>query len=213
MELKISNNLKIFFIYTAAALLLGYMSELFLVNDELVLAHYNGQFADDLLYKMLEWNQKWRWVTYVLLPLISIIKFSLISLCIYAGVYMANYPIRLSKIFQIVLLSEFIFFVPILIKLFWFTLIQTDYSLIDLQFFMPLSILQIYDPTYVQSWLVYPLTILNAFELAYWIILSFLLGKELNKDFDNMFRLVSSSYGLCLFLWVVIITFINVSLS
>ena len=213
MELKISNNLKLFFIYTAAALLLGYISELFLVSEELVLEHYRGQFSDDLLYKMLEWKQKWRWATYTLLPLISIIKFSLISLCIYAGTYLLNYHIRLSRIFKTVLISEFIFFVPALIKLIWFGLIQTDYTLTDLQFFMPLSILQIYDPTYVQSWLIYPLTILNAFELAYWIILSVLLGKELNKDFDNMFRLVSSSYGLCLFLWVVMVTFINVSLS
>lgn len=213
MELKISNNLKLFFIYTAAALLLGYISELFLVSEELVLAHYKGQFSDDLLYKILDWKQRWSWVTYALLPLISIIKFSLVSLCIYAGVYLSNYHIRLSRIFKIVLMSEFIFLIPALIKLFWFGLIQTDYSLTDLQLFMPLSILQIFDPTFIQSWLIYPFSILNAFELAYWIILSILLGKELDQDFDNMFRLVSSSYGLCLFLWVVMVTFINVSLS
>lgn len=213
MELKISNNLKLFFIYTAAALLLGYISELFLVSEELVLEHYRGQFSDDLLYKILEWKQKWRWATYILLPLTSIIKFSLVSLCIYAGVYLLNYHIRLSRIFEIVLMSEFIFLIPALIKLLWFGLIQTDYSLTDLQLFMPFSILQIFNPTYVQSWLIYPLSILNAFELTYWIILSLLLGKELNQNFDSMFRLVSSTYGLCLFLWVVVITFITVSLS
>lgn len=207
------NNLKLFAIYTAAALSLGYIAELLLVNEGLVIEHFEQRVSNDVLYHILDWRQKWNWLTYALLPLISIIQFSLISLCLYVGVYLLDYPISLSRIFKVVLISEFVFLIPALIKLIWFGLILTNYSLTDLQFYSPLSILQIYDPTYVQSWLIYPLSTLNVFELAYWIVLSVLLGKELSQNFDRMFGLVSSTYGIGLFLWVVMVTFITVSLS
>lgn len=179
----------------------------------MVIKQYESHVSNDVIYDILDFRQKWKWVAYAFLPLISIIKFSLISLCIYAGVYLLDYRISLSRIFKVVLISEFIFLIPALIKLIWFGFIQTDYSLADLQFFMPLSILQIFDPPNIQNWLIYPFSILNAFELTYWIILSLLLGKELNQQLDNMLRLVSSTYGIGLFLWVVMITFITVSLS
>lgn len=208
-----SSNLKIFLTYIVVALTLGYATELLLVSEDIVIDHYQNQVSNDILYKILDFRQKWNWVGYALLPLISIIKFSLISLCIYAGVYLLEYPIRLSRIFRVIVIAEFIFLVPVTIKLVWFGFIQTDYSLTDLQYFMPLSMLQIFDPLHLQSWLIYPFSILSIFELAYWVVLSLLLGRELNQHFDNMFRLVSSTYGVGLFLWLVVVIFVSVSLT
>ena len=207
------NNLKIYIIYVALALALAYISELLLVSDDLIIEHYEGQVSNDILYKILDFQQKWSWLGYALLPLISIVKISLISLCIYAGVYLLEYPLGLPRVFRVVLTAEFVFLVPGIIKLFWFGFIHTDYTLTDLQYFMPLSILQIFDPLHLQSWLIYPFSILSVFELAYWIVLSLLLAREVDLHFEKMFRLVSSTYGVGLFLWVVVVIFISVSLT
>ena len=69
----------------------------------------------------------------------------------------------------------------------------------DLQYFYPLYALSIIGYEGLQPWFVYPFQVLNLFELAYWFILAYLLGKELESTTDKGLSIVASSYGVGLF--------------
>lgn len=59
-----------------------------------------------------------------------------------------------------------------------------------------------------------PFQVLNLFELAYWFILAYLLGKELgDDDKDKSLSIVLSSYGTSLLIWVVGVVFLNLYMS
>ena len=61
-------------------------------------------------------------------------------------------------------------------KILWFLFIQTEFSLEDLQQFMPLSLQSMLDTT-IPLWALYPLQLLNGFEVFYWIVLILLLNQ------------------------------------
>ncbi len=109
------------------------------------------------------------------------------------------------------MLAEIPFLVVPVIKLFWFLFIQTHYTLNDLQYFFPLSALQLFDVKSLPKWQIYPLQLFNVFELIYWVLLAYWLKKLLNLSLNKSMEVVASSYGTGLLLWVVFITFLSLN--
>uniref|UniRef100_UPI004047898B hypothetical protein n=1 Tax=Flavobacterium sp. TaxID=239 RepID=UPI004047898B len=97
--------------------------------------------------------------------------------------------------------------------------VNTTASLNEIQYFYPLSALNIVGYQSVESWFIYPLQVLNLFELAYWLLLSYFVGKlaftekDNGKPMDLGFKIVASSYGSVLLLWVVVVMFFTLNYS
>lgn len=102
----------------------------------------------------------------------------------------------------------------IVFKTAWFYFLQTDYNLEDLQYFYPLSALNIVGYEGLQPWFIYPFQILNLFELAYWLILAYLIGEEINDtESTKGLQIVASSYGISLLIWVIGVMFFTLNIS
>jgi len=101
----------------------------------------------------------------------------------------------------------------IIFKTAWFYFFQTDYNLEDLQYFYPLSALNIVGYEGLQPWFIYPVQVFNLFELAYWVILAYLIDKELNENTVKGMSIVASSYGVSLLIWVVGVMFFTLNMS
>ncbi|MBN1986332.1 MAG: hypothetical protein JW761_08515 [Prolixibacteraceae bacterium] len=89
----------------------------------------------------------------------------------------------------------------------------------DLQF-QPLSIMELLNEKTVDPLFVYPLSLLNVFELAYFLVLAWLLVgiiNEANKEhpvkYGKSLQLVTASYGSGLLLWVLVVMFITLNLN
>lgn len=173
------------------------------------------QFTTDQLNDIMNFNKKWEWLNYLFIPIITLVKVSLIALVLDIGLLFFDSleEVKYGKLFEIVIKSEFIFLFVIILKTIWFYFIQTDYTLEDLQYFYPLSALNIVGYERLEPWFIYPFQVLNLFELAYWIILSYLLGKELKANTDKGFQVVASSYGIGLLIWVGAIMFFTLNMS
>lgn len=130
---------------------------------------------------------------------------------LYLGLYLGKYEIRYKQVFEIVLISEFVFFIPLLIKIIWFS--YHPVSMEAVRLFSPLSLFSLFDPDSLQEWLFYPLKVLNIFEVIYWILLAFLLAKYLKSSLDSMLKIVLGYYVSFLFCWVVFIMFISLGNS
>ena len=193
-------------------LLLAFISELLLDTDILVFQSLSESFNEKEVEIILNNNQKLQWVGYVLLPIVLLLKIVVISAVLYMGTFFFEKKITYKRLFTIVTKAEFVFLLVGLVKLVWFVF-QDDYTLQDVQSFYPLSALSLVGYKELQPWFVYPFQTLNLFELAYWIILAWLLGKEIQSTTDKALKIVASSYGSALLIWVVAVMFLTLNMS
>ncbi|WP_428655089.1 hypothetical protein [Runella sp.] len=191
----------------------GILSNYILISDTL----YFNTFAEQLTYEQIEavitQTKEWQWVGYALIPLIVLIKLTLITACLSLGVYFFTNHFSFKAAFRVALEAEFVFLIPVFLKIVWFAVFQTDYTLQDLQSFYPLSALNFFDSTQVQPWLIYPLQLFNVFEIIYWVLLAKGISQLIEHDMGKSMEVVMASYGTGLLLWVAVVMFITVSYS
>lgn len=205
-------NLHIFTLLTIIYLILNYLSQNILNTEDLLVTSLAEQLTNKQIEDILNFKEKWNWINYVLLPLMLLIKTSIIAAILDVGCFFFNKEIKYKKLLNIVIKEEFIFLLVIVFKTAWFYFFQTNYNLEDLQYFYPLSALNIIGYEGLQPWFIYPFQVLNIFELVYWFILAYLIGKELNENTDKGFSIVASSYGVSLLIWVVGVMFFTLNM-
>jgi len=124
-----------------------------------------------------------------------------------------NLEIEFKKFFFVANTAEFVFLIPKIVKIFWFTIVETSYTLQDIQAFAPLSFMTFLSPVELDTWLVYPIRLLNVFEVFYWVVLAYQLKEVIGKNLLASIGFVAKTYGVGLFVWVVLVMFLVVSSS
>lgn len=196
-------------LYIAFALVGNYV----LISDEIYFDQFGEQLAYERIVEMVETGKKWRWLGYAILPIFILFRCFLVASCLTLGTLLLGSPTSFKNLFRIVILAELVFIIPSIIKIFWFGVFHVDYTLRDLQFFSPLSVLSLMDRESVEPWLIYPLQLLNVFELVYWLVLAYGLYDLTRERYSKMLGLVAASYGTGLLLWVVFVVFLTINLS
>ncbi|MDO8968335.1 MAG: solute carrier family 23 protein [Algoriphagus sp.] len=182
-----------------------------ILTDLIYFEFYSDKFSESRIFELLDFRKKWLWITYPIKFLFQLIAIQIPAMLIYLGFYLGNYEIKYKKIFEVVLISEFIFFIPLIIKITWFSFHPVSMDAIRL--YAPLSLFSIFDSSILKEWLYYPFKVLNLFEVAYWVLLAFLLAKYLNKSIDSMLKIVLGYYVSFLFCWIVFVMFITLGNS
>jgi hypothetical protein len=172
------------------------------------------QFTQKQIKHFFELQDKWQWLGYVFIPLIVLIKTSLIASVLFIGTFFfSKITVKFRQLWSIVICAEFVFLLIPIIKIVWFYFFQTNYKLEDIQYFYPLSALNILGYKDLESWYIYPFQTLNLFELAYWLILAYQIGKATETNMDRGLKIVACSYGSALLMWVVTIMFFTLNYS
>ena len=194
-------------------LIVNFALEKTLVSDDLVYEFLIGQLSYDRITKMLDEGKNWSWVSYVIFPLTLLLKFFLIMICFSVGGLFISAENSSKRFFSAIVNTDFVFIAPLAIKLLWFNFYQTDYSLKDLQYFSPLSVFSLFNPKEIDPWLVYPLQLLNVFELLYWFVLAYQLKEVIGKSLTGSIGFVAGTYGVGLLIWVVLVMFLVVNIT
>lgn len=164
--------------------------------------------------RVFEFQDKWQWLSYVFVLIVLLVKTSLIASILYIGTsFFSKVAVTFKQLWIIVIDAEFVFLLVPVFKIIWFYFFQTNYKLEDIQYFYPLSALNIVGYKGLESWFIYPFQTLNLFELAYWLILAYFIGKATKTTIDNGLKIVGYSYGSALLLWVVTIMFFTLNFS
>ena len=134
-----------------------------------------------------------------------LLKISAISLIVYIGLYLADEQVDYSDIFNVVVLAEYVFLIPAIVKIASFYYVFPQGTLQDWNQYYPFSALSLFKaaPT---DWY-YALQTLNVFEIGYWFILGYLVRGTCRLNFDQSLRIVVTSYLPALFVWVASVTF------
>jgi len=180
---------------------------------ELSLNSLGEQITRRELENLINVRQKWQWLGYALLPLLLLVKISIVAGLLDIGCFFFGKDIRYKTLFHIAIKAEFVFLLVIVFKTAWFYWIQTEYTLEDLQYFYPLSLLQLFGYEGLEPWFIYPLQVVNLFELCYWLLLGYGLSKALKQSVDYGMGIVASSYGVGLLIWVAGVMFFTLNMS
>lgn len=203
----------LFAIITAFSLLLTFAGQYLLLSDELYFNAFAEQMTFEQIEKTVSQSHQWSWLGYALLPVFNLLKFTLVASCLSLGYYFAVDRWAFKPFFRVAIQAELVLLLPSLLKLLWFLFVRTDYSLQDLQFFYPLSLLNLFDANAMSPYLLYPLQLANVFEVAYWFVLAYGVSQLIGTPMPKAFGVVAASYGSGLLVWVVFIMFLTVSLS
>ncbi len=208
------NKIAILLVISLLLILLSEITNYLLDYNKLIYDSLAEKLTSYQLEGVFDFKNKWQWVTYILITILLFFKSLLISSVLYISVFFkSKVNVEFKQILDVTIKAELVFvFIPI-IKIIWFYFIQTNYSLEDIQYFFPLSALNIFDYKELESWLIYPLQTLNVFELAYIIILSYQLGTLTNTNADTGLKIVASSYLPALLLWVTVVMFFTLNFS
>ncbi len=191
---------------------LSYWAQAFLLTDSIYYQSFGEQLSLQRFEALMEQSRKWQWIGYAITPLLYLFKLGLVALCLFTALLFAEYEVRFAQVFKVALIAEAIFLVPAFLRLLWFAEFQPSFSLEEVSQFMPLSMANLFDTATLEKWLIYPLQILNLFELLYIFFLAYGLRSILAKAFSEVLSVVLSGYGLGLLLWVALVIFLNISL-
>lgn len=212
--------MKNFILITLLSFFLGILSNSILKFEILFINSLSEILTQNQIEEYLNFKKKWQLLSYLIIPILLLIKMSIIASIIYIGAFFySKAKVTFKQLFNAVVKAEFVFLGVGVLKIVWFYFFQTNYTLEDLQYFYPLSALNIVGYKSLDAWFIYPLQVLNLFELAYWLLLSYFVGKlaftekDKGKPMDLGFKIVASSYGSALLLWIVVVMFFTLNYS
>ncbi len=204
-------SLILFFSLVALNLLFSEAGTYFLKINELVYNNLSEQLTLKQIEDYFATQARWRWVQYVLPPVVLYLKTTIMAWILAIGGFFYGVSLPHKKYWKIVLQAEFVFLLSAVFKILWFVFIQTSFSLEELQQFIPFSLQSVLDTSTIPLWALYPLQLLNAFEVVYWIIIILLINQATKTK--KGFGVVLASYGPALFIWMIFIMFLTLNLS
>ncbi|MBL7848381.1 MAG: hypothetical protein JNL40_13010 [Cyclobacteriaceae bacterium] len=145
---------------------------------------------------------------YLSIPFIYLWKFTVLGFVIWVGCFLFGYRVTFSQCWQIVLVGEFVFLIPELIKIFWFFFIETDPNFFDISAFYPLSIMNFLDYRTLPSEYSYPSKALNLFEPLYWYVLVIGITHYTRKSSRPAWIIVLGFYVPVFLLWLLFYTIV-----
>lgn len=219
-RIKFFNIYFLFFLLSLSLIITSELVKKILNLDELIIYYLSERMSSEKLKNYLEFQPKWKFIEFLIFPILILIKTILISSIIYISVFF-HIPkaIKFKIILKAVLKAEFIFLLIPFFKIIWFYFIETNYSLEDIQYFYPFSALNLIGYKGLETYFIYPFQVINLFELSYVLLLGYYIGKSVyipqNKEnsMDFGLKIVASSYIPALFLWVTIVMFFTLNYS
>lgn len=202
----------LFLLTTISYLVVLWLSKNILIDEMVFYNSYSEQLTYERSLRLFEDLKQISWINYVVLSIMLLIKYLLISVVLYIGIFFSNLnkKITFGIVFKTVVASEMIFVFAGITKFFWFYFFVTDYNLADINFFYPLSLINIFKISEVDRFWVFPLQTVNVFQVCYILLLSWGLTKAGNLRKTDSDKLVLLSYVPALLFWIVLIMFISI---
>lgn len=198
------NNWLHYLLLVLVFLFFSYFFAKALETEEFIRSSLSGQFSNEIISKYLENREKWSWLGYAFVPLLILLRTTLIAFLMQMAVFFINTEDETSfgKFWSVTLLAEWVTVMLIGFRFFYFTVINTNYTFEKLQSYMPGALSNVYDISDLDDWLAYPFNLINVWELFYWIILIFGIQEIMKTNFLKSFGIVLASYGVGLLIWV-----------
>lgn len=201
-----------FFVITISSMMITFSFNYLFLSENIYYQSFGENLATERITKMIQLSQKLQLLGYVFIPLIILIRIGFTATCLYTGYFLINLKVRFKDLFKIALLADFVFVLAGITKLVILIFFKEVNTLGDLQF-QPLSLQELIGNRVTNAMFIYPLSLINVFEVIYWLVLALLLTGITEKTFGSSLKTVATSYGTGLAIWVLFVMFITVNLT
>jgi hypothetical protein len=205
------NKFRLFLAIVFLNMLVMWLSKSVLINETVFYNTFSEQLSYDRSMELFQGLRKVSWIGYVFLPIILMLKFSLISVIIYTGIFFCEFQDRVSfrVVFGTVVVCEIVFLSASILKFLWFIFFAGNFDLYDINFFYPLSLGNLFKPDEVDNIWIHPLQLFNLFQIIYIWLISFGLSSQTNTQKSVIDKAILISYLPGLFVWVALIMFLS----
>ena len=139
---------------------------------------------------------------YIWTPFALLWKFTATAFVIWLGAFAFGYKAPFVRLWQFVMVAEFIFIFPELIKMLVYIKPSDSVTYEEIRGYYPLSLFSLVDPANVAAKYHYPLRAINLFELIYIVFLIFGFHTVSRRSLAESTFVVLFSYVLMLLLWL-----------
>lgn len=206
------NNFTAISFFIILYLLIAFYTSHFIITRSLYLSSLDSQISYNRINQLFLMRQRWQWMGFALVPIILFLRICITSVCLSIGCFLSDYKLSFNDLFRIALVAEICLAFGMAVRVIWLTFVPPN-TLTDIQYFSPLSLAQLLGPQNIPKYLLYLCQTINIFEITYWLVLAAGLVAFLEKPFSKMFKLVMSSYGVGLLLWIVFVSYLTVTFS
>lgn len=206
---------KLFSGIVLANLLLLWFSQFALINETVFFNTYSDRLTYERSMELFTGMRTYSWTGYIFTPLLLLTKFFILSLVIFTGIFFMDLEkkITLGSVFKVVIASEIVFVFASAAKLLWFLFFAGNYTLDDMGFFYPLSLINLFNRNEVASYWIYPLQMVNIFQVAY--ILTLAAGLSVICKVKRVItdRIIMITYLPAVALWTVLVMFLTINVT
>lgn len=203
---------QLFFGFAALYAAASYLTNEFVLTDEMLKGEWSEKFDADRVLGMLEHRRRWAAVGYAAVPVTLSLKIVFSAMCIAVGCAVIGWSFRFRELLRIAVHAEIVFAAAALVHLAWSLFARDFGSLSEYAGFYPLSALHFVTIDPDKLWMAYPLKTLNVFEVAYVGALAIGLERVTKEQSITVLTLVTCSYGTGLLLLVSAVTFLSLYL-
>lgn len=202
------SNVYIFLLYVSVVLIITFLQQEFVLMPEL----QNFDLVDDeAKAQLLERWQKWRWVSFVVTPLLLLLRLGLVSLCLFVGsFFFSEMSGRVFKDWWTVAMNAQAVMILYSVVLCITNLVAGSDMAMEVTKYSSLLFL---GGDNIEQWIKLPLSAVNIFEIAYWLVMARLISVRTKIQFGRSWGFVMSSYGVGYLFYIVLLMFLILYLS
>ncbi len=202
----------IIFIYSICYSIILWIYYNIIITESFYFSSFESFLSMKKIEEIIKFNKKFEWLSYVLLPLFNIFKYTLVSIVIFIGVKLFEIDLNFRDCFKITLLAELVSIISSISRtLYLYIYPPMNYEY--LQNFNPLGLSTFLNLNSISKFLIYPLQQLNLFEMLYWLLLAYGIKMHGGINYKKALQITSLSYGVGLLIWCIFIVFIQLQFS
>ena len=192
----------------AATLFFVWFQQRFFVSDILYYNTYGEQLSLETIDIIIGQAKKYSWLGYAVVPLLILLRICYTTVCLYIASLFNEERLEMESCFNIALKADVAFVFAGLFGIIY-QLIVPSTNLMELTS-NPFSIIYFLNMEGIPIYLLYPIGLINAFEVFYWFLLIVLVRYQYKYSYSNSFKFVAISYGSGLLLIILVLTLISI---
>lgn len=183
-----------------------------LLTEDLFFNSLGEQMAYERIEEMINTQQQYKWIAYVMVPVIMVIQVFLFTLCLNVGTILFEYKVGFRKLFGMGFKATVLIAIVGSLQMipFLLTKIETLDQFTQLDWF---SLAALFQGVNLPLWLLLPLKMINLLLLLTIVILAGGMHWLTGKPYNKMLRFVAATYGTGMLLFVLLLVFIQLNLS
>ena len=205
------NNWYYYFVLCGVYVLFTFAMNYFLLTDSLFYSSLSEQYTSEQIQKILDIRNSWRYIGYVIIPIVIIIRVLYSSFCLFLGDLFQESHWGFKKLFNISLKADVVFCLSA-IGNFYYYAFSNNYAKIEDLNVNYFSLLRTAGKENIPAWLVFAFNSLNIFELFYIILLILFVRSTFKISYLKSSVFVLLTYGIGNYLYIVAITFLYLNM-